>query len=188
MARLAHSRGGRGHALRQQRRHEDGRSRHRAARDRLSSDVRYELGGLTPQLFEHGFTVVVTPVRRPRVPNLRPPLGHASRAEPEPVGLWRVHLRGGLRPSRIRRHVHAGTAGVADAPVRSGRLRVRVVRSLLRRRYRVDIEGDLGLRWATATPPRNARKSAEQMAASIESDIASMPLRALRHKFTGHAR
>ena len=73
--------------------------------------------------------------------------------------------------------------GVFDTPVRPGRLRARVVRSLLRRRYRVDIEGDFGLRWATVAPPRNARESAEKTAASVEADIASMPLRALRQKY-----
>ena len=73
--------------------------------------------------------------------------------------------------------------GVFDTLVRPGRLRARVVRSLLRRRYRVDIEGDFELRWATVAPPRNARESAEQTAASVEADIASMPLRALRQKY-----
>ena len=73
--------------------------------------------------------------------------------------------------------------GAADTHARPGRLRVGVVRSLLRRRYRVDIEGPSGLRWATVTPPWNARESAEETAATVKADIGSMPLRALRQKY-----
>ena len=77
--------------------------------------------------------------------------------------------------------------GVADVPVRPGHVQVRVARSLLRRRYRVDIAHELGLRWATVTPPRNTRESAEAIAATVEGDIASMPLRTFRQKYIGHA-
>ena len=73
--------------------------------------------------------------------------------------------------------------GVAEKPVPPGRLQVQVARSWLRRRYRVDVRGDVGLRWFTVVPPTNSRESAEQTAATVESDVASMPLRALRHKY-----
>lgn len=77
--------------------------------------------------------------------------------------------------------------GVADVPARPGHVQVRVVRSLLRRRYRVDIAHELGLRWATVTPPLNTRESAEATAATVEADIASMSLRTFRHKYVDEA-
>jgi hypothetical protein len=73
--------------------------------------------------------------------------------------------------------------GIGDSPIRPGRMQVRIRRSLLRRRYRVEIEGDLGLPWAIVTPPVNTRESAERAAATVSADVATLPLRALREKY-----
>ncbi len=69
----------------------------------------------------------------------------------------------------------------AAAPLPPGRLRARIARPLLRG-YRVYIEDWQGMRSAAVTPSQNTRDSAERTTASVEADIAAMPVKALRRE------
>jgi len=69
----------------------------------------------------------------------------------------------------------------AAAPLPPGRLRARIGRPLLRG-YRVYIEDWQGMRSAAVTPSQNTRDSAERTTASVEADIAAMPVKALRRE------
>jgi hypothetical protein len=72
----------------------------------------------------------------------------------------------------------------ASRPLPEGRLRPRVAKRF-GRGYRIYIEDWQGQRWATLAPQANTQDSADQLAAEVEHDLATMTLKTLREKYLG---
>ena len=72
----------------------------------------------------------------------------------------------------------------AAGPLPVGRLQPRVTRRLSGR-YQVHIEDWQRQRWATLTPTTNTRVAAEELKATVDADLATLPLYELRRKYIG---